>query len=53
MLPMYEISLALAEGPFEDDNGVGRHFEKEAYSASPKQVGYLKRDMHTSRRSAV
>ena len=48
MLPSHDVKIAICEGPFEDDNGVGRHFEKEAYTASPKQAGYLKRDMHTS-----
>ena len=45
LLPSYEVQLALAEGPFEDDDGVGAHFEKEALGAQPvsKQIGSLKR----------
>ena len=30
LLPGYELSLAIAEGPFEDENGVGAHFEAKA-----------------------
>ena len=30
MLPGREIALALSEGPFEDDDGVGAHFDRQA-----------------------
>ena len=51
LLPAYQIHLAIAEGPFEDDSGVGAHFEALALQArnSPaKQIGALKVDLHVS-----
>ena len=44
LLPGYDISLAISEGPFEDDDGVGAHFEAVALGQGPnktKQVGAL------------
>ena len=50
MLPGREISLALSEGPFEDDDGVGAHFDRQALTdGKPKlQQSALKVDCHTS-----
>ena len=50
VLARYEVRLAFGDGPFEDANGVGVHFEAGALAASSlqKQVGDLKRDLHTS-----
>ena len=51
VLPGYEVELALAEGPFEDDDGVGAHFEALALqkgSSLVKQIGALKVDLHVS-----
>ena len=50
MLPGREISLALSEGPFEDDNGIGAHFDRQALTdGKPKlQLAALKVDCHTS-----
>jgi len=54
LLPGYEIELALAEGPFEDDDGVSAHFENDALGAPPrrlqgsKQIAALKVDLHVS-----
>jgi len=53
MLPNYEVSLALAEGPFEDDNGLSSHFGPDALGKYPcntpaKQIPKLKVDVHVS-----
>ncbi len=54
LLPGYEIELALAEGPFEDDDGISAHFENDALGApprrpqGPKQIAALKVDLHVS-----
>ena len=50
MLPGREIALAISEGPFEDDDGVGAHFDRQALTESkPKlQLSALKVDCHTS-----
>ena len=37
LIPDHEISLALAEGPFEDSDGVGAHFEA-AVLGGPEQL---------------
>ena len=34
-LPGYQVELALAEGPFEDDDGIGAHFERDALGRVP------------------
>ena len=53
LLPSYTIHLALAEGPFEDDDGVGAHFEAQALGQwgpkhHVKQIGAIKVDLHVS-----
>ena len=50
MLPGREIALAISEGPFEDDDGVGAHFDRQALTEhKPKlQLAALKVDCHTS-----
>ena len=50
MLPSYEVHVAIAEGPFEDSDGVGAHFEAQALKAQTvtKQVAQLKVDLHVS-----
>ena len=48
LLPSYQVHLAIAEGPFEDDNGVGAHFEAEALRDHRKQIGALRVDLHVS-----
>ena len=50
LLPSYEIQLALSEGPFEDDDGVGAHFDKESMhgKAPAKQIAGLRIDFHHS-----
>ena len=51
LLPGYNIHLAIAEGPFEDDDGVGAHFEAAALQPNKgveKQVAALKVDLHVS-----
>jgi len=50
ILPGYHIELALAEGPFEDDNGVSAHFEANALGRvqGNKQILALKVDLHVS-----
>ena len=51
MLPGYNIHLAIAEGPFEDDDGVGAHFEAAALHPNKgpeKQIASLKVDLHVS-----
>ena len=47
-IPGYDIRLALAEGPFEDDDGVGAHVEALALQGGPKQAGLLRKDIHVS-----
>ena len=50
LLPNYAIQLALAEGPFEDDDSVAAHFEGDALGkrGPAKQIAALKVDLHTS-----
>lgn len=50
MVPSREISAAISERPFEDDHGVGAHFDRQALTESkPKlQLAALKVDCHTS-----
>ena len=50
LLPGYTIQLALAEGPFEDDDSVATHFEGDALGkrGPTKQIPALKVDLHTS-----
>jgi hypothetical protein len=50
LLPSYEIQLALAEGPFEDDDGIGAHFDKDALKGYPvnKRILATKVDFHSS-----
>ena len=50
LMPGFDIALAIAEGPFEDTDGVGAHFERDALNASTvqKQVAALKVDLHVS-----
>ena len=50
LLPGFEISIALAEGPFEDDDGFSAHFEADALGkrGPTKQIPALKVDLHTS-----
>ena len=51
LLPGYNIHLAIAEGPFEDDDGVGAHFEASALQPNKgpeKQIASLKVDLHVS-----
>ena len=49
-LPSWNVQLALAEGPFEDDSGVGAHFDKDSVSGHPpsKAVGRTTVDLHSS-----
>ena len=44
------MALALAEGPFEDDDGVSAHFEANALGRiqGPEQLNALKVDLHVS-----
>ena len=50
LLPSYEVRLAYAEGPFEDHEGVGAHFDKTAlgHPSATKQAAALKVDMHAA-----
>jgi hypothetical protein len=50
MLPDWNVILAVAEGPFEDDLGCSSHLDKAALSGWPasKRIGALKVDVHTS-----
>ena len=50
MLPGREVALATSEGPFEDDDGIGAHFDREALvgSKTKLQLAALKVDCHTS-----
>ena len=48
ILPGYTIRLAIAEGPFEDDHGVGAHFDSVALKPGLKQLNQLKVDFHVS-----
>ena len=48
LLPGYEVRLAIAEGPFEDHDGVGAHFEADALRDHKKQIWCLKVDLHVS-----
>ena len=41
LLPGYVIRLAISEGPFEDNDGIGAHFEGQALTNTPKQVALL------------
>ena len=36
LLPGFEVSIALAEGPFEDDDGFSAHFEADALTRTDK-----------------
>ena len=49
-LPGYQVELALADGHFEDDDGLSAHFEANALGRvqGPKQIGALKVDLHVS-----
>ena len=49
-LPSFQVDLALAEGPFEDDDGVGAHFDEAALRAKAKYKKKLalKVDFHSS-----
>ena len=49
-LPGYNIHMAIAEGPFEDDDGIGAHFEATGLQPNnpQKQVAALKVDLHVS-----
>ena len=49
-LPGYEVALALAESPFEDDDAVSAHFEANALGRvqGAKQLNVLKVDLHVS-----
>ena len=51
MLPSHQVQLAIAEGPFEDADGVGAHFEASALGGArtvTKQVADLRVDLHCS-----
>ena len=49
ILPSWEIRLAVAEGPFEDNEGIGAHLDKDAVGGPPtKQLAALKVDFHAS-----
>ena len=49
LMPSYEVRLANAEGPFEDADGVGAHFEAQALKPPlQKQIAALKVDLHVS-----
>lgn len=50
MLPGRDISLAMSRGPFEDDHGIGVHFDRQALTESKPtlQLAALKVDCHTS-----
>ena len=47
---MLYLAIALADGPFEDDDGLIAHFEANALGRvpGPKQIGALKVDHHVS-----
>ena len=49
-LPGYQVELALAEGPFEDDDGIAAHFERDALGRVPGklQIQAIRRDLHSS-----
>jgi hypothetical protein len=40
LLPSWEVRLALAEGPFEDDDGVSAHFDKNALAPIQSRSKY-------------
>ena len=52
MIPNCEVCLAYAEGPFEDQEGIGAHFESKALDPGPnkgtKQVAAIRVDLHVS-----
>ena len=50
LMPGYEVQMAMADGPFEDDDGVASHFGRDALSAQTqsKQVAALKVDLRVS-----
>ena len=50
LLPQYVVHLAVADGPFEDDDGASSHFTKNSLNAPThaKQIGNLRVDLHTS-----
>lgn len=50
ILPAYNVEVALAEGPFEDDDGVGAHFDRMALKGHPpsKAVAAPTVDFHAS-----
>ena len=56
LLPGYELSIAIAEGPFEDEDGVGAHFEAKALQVGKPakegkkapQIASLIVDLHVS-----
>lgn len=48
-LPEWDVRLALAEGPFEDDDGVGAFFDLSRRGLPPqKKILYVRRDFLTS-----
>ena len=50
LLPNCNVHMAIAEGTFEDDDGVGAHFEAPALQPNnpQKQFAALKVDLHVS-----
>ena len=50
LLPSYEISIGLADGPFEDDQGTSSHFDKDAlaHKQVQRQILATKVDFHAS-----
>ena len=56
LLPGYELNIAIAEGPFKDEDGVGAHFEAKALQVGkpakegkkPQQISSLIVDLHVS-----
>ena len=50
MLPSYEISIGLADGPFEDDQGTSSHSDKDAlaHKQVQRQILATKVDFHAS-----
>ena len=50
MLPDRELSIAISEGPFGDDDGVGAHFDRAPLAEHKRklQLAARKVDCHTS-----
>ena len=50
LFPAYSVALAIAEGPFEDDEGTSGHFDGSSVhgKTKAKQTAGLRNDLHVS-----